>query len=81
MKFIVGIIKLLIIAVLSMFYWPLNTAFLYMQKHYRIWQVEDRVSFYIATPLYYILFIVTSILSVPLENMGEAAHPGLDGFQ
>ncbi len=81
MKFIVFLIKFIIISILAMFYWPLNSAFLYLQKHYRIWQTSDKISFYIATPLYYLLFAVTSIISVPMENMGEAAHPGLGGFE
>lgn len=81
MEIIATAIKILIIAILSVFYYPLNTAFLYLQKHYRIWQVEDRVSFIIATPLYFLLFLVTSILSFPLENMGEAFHPPLGGFK
>lgn len=81
MKTIVFCIKLIIISILSLFYYPLNTAFLFMQEHYRKWQVEDRVSFIIATPLYYLLFLLTSLLSVPLETMGEAAHPSLGGFR
>lgn len=81
MGFILSSIKLIIISVLSLFYWPLNTSFLYLQKHYRIWQKEDRVSFIIATPLYYLLFLVTSLLGFPLEIMGEAFHPGVGGFR
>lgn len=81
MGFIITCIKLIIISILALFYYPLNTAFLYMQKHYREWQKEDKVSFIIATPLYYLLFLVTSILSFPLEIMGEAFHPPLGGFR
>ena len=66
---------------LALFYYPLNTAFLYLQKHYRLWQHDDRVSFILATPLYYGLFLITSILSFPLEIMGEAYHPSLPGFR
>ncbi len=81
MNFIITAIKIIIISILSIFYWPLNMAFLWLQKHYRKWQVEDRTSFYIATPLYYLLFFITSVLSVPLEMMGEAFHPPLNGFR
>ncbi len=81
MDFILTAIKILIISLLSVFYFPLNTAFLYLQKHYRQWQVSDRTSYYIATPLYFLLFLITTILSFPLENMGEAFHPPLGGFR
>ena len=81
MNTILSGIKIIIIAILAVFYWPLNTFFLWFQKHYRKWQVEDRTSFYIATPLYYLLFILTALLSVPLEAMGEAFHPPLAGFR
>lgn len=79
--FILQLIKIVIISILSIFYYPLNTVFLYLQKHYRTWRKDDTVSFIIATPLYYMLFVVTAILSFPLEMMGEAFHPGLPGFK
>jgi drug/metabolite transporter (DMT)-like permease len=80
-KFIWNAIQIVIISILSIFYYPLNTAFMALQKHYRIWQKEDRTSFYIATPLYYLLFIVTALLSFPLEHLGEGFHPSLPGFR
>lgn len=79
--FIWSAIQIIIISILSIFYFPLNTAFLWFQKHYRKWQVVDKTSFYIATPLYYLLFLVTAILSVPLESLGEGFHPPLGGFR
>ena len=81
MNIIVTAIKILIISILSVFYYPLNIAFMALQKHYRKWKVEDRTSYYIATPLYYLLYLVTVILSAPLETMGEAFHPPLDRFR
>ena len=81
MKLIFDGIKILIMAFLAIFYWPLNTALMWLQKHYRKWQVEDRTSYYIATPLYYSLYFITVLLSLPLEMMGEAAHPPLSGFR
>ena len=81
MGFILSAIKIVIISILSLFYYPLNTAFLYLQKHYREWQVHDRTSYFIATPLYFLLFLVTSILSYPLETMGDAYHPPIGGFR
>ena len=81
LNFIITVIKFIIISVLSLFYFPFNTAFLWVQKHYRKWQVTDRVSFYICTPLYYLLFAITFVLSVPIETLGEAFHPPLGGFR
>jgi len=81
MNIILQGIKIIIISILSIFYWPLNTFFLFVQKHYSILQREDRVSFYIATPLYYILFVITAVLGWPLEAMGEAFNPLPGGFR
>ena len=81
MGLIFSAIKILIISILAIFYYPLNTAFLTLQVHYRKWQKEDRVSYIIATPLYYFLFVICAILGFPIESMGEAFHPGLRGFQ
>lgn len=81
MGLIITAIKIIIISILSIFYYPLNTAFLYFQKHYRIWKVQDRTSYLLAMPLYYFLFVVTAILSWPLEFLGEGIHPGLPGFR
>jgi|GEM_PF-1500452 len=81
MTLIIQAVKIVIISFLSIFYWPLNTAFLFLQKHYRTWWKTDRVSYIIATPLYYFLFLITAILSFPLEAMGEAFHPPLPGFK
>lgn len=78
---VIRAIKFLIIALLSVLYWPLNTAFLYLQKNYRRWQKDDMVSFIIATPLYYLFFVVVAILSIPLEVMGDKMHPPIGGFR
>ena len=81
LNFILTAIKLVIISILTLFYYPLNIAFLTLQKHYRKWQVTDPTSYYISTPLYWLLFLLTAILSVPLEMLGEAFHPPLGGFR
>jgi drug/metabolite transporter (DMT)-like permease len=81
LTFILNAIKLVIISILSLFYFPLNMFFLWFQKHYRSWKLTDRTSYRIATPLYYLLFFLTAAISTPLEIMGEAFHPPLDGFR
>ncbi len=79
--FILNAIKIIIIAILAIFYYPLNTAFLFLQKHYRLWKKEDKISYILAMPLYYLLFVITAILSFPLETLGEGFHPPLGGFK
>lgn len=81
MEYLVKAIKFVIISILSVLYWPLNTSFLWFQGHYRKWWSTDRFSFYIATPLYYLFFVIVVILSLPLEIMGEKAHPQLPRFR
>ena len=81
MAFIIKMLQLICISILSIFYYPLNASFSWLQKHYRSWQAHDRTSFYIATPLYYLLFVLVVIVSTPLEALGEAIHPPLSGFK
>lgn len=81
MKTIIFAIKIVIISILSIFYYPLNTLFVWFQGIYRGWKRNDQVSFYIATPLYYLLFMITAGLSIPFEKLGEGMHPPLDKFK
>lgn len=75
------IIRFLIIGILSLVYWPLNMLFLLLKKHYFNWKETDKFSFIIATPLYIFLFLVTAIISMPMEALGDAAHPPLGTFR
>ncbi len=81
MQTIVTGIKIAIMSILAIFYWPVNTFYLWLRKHYLDWEKTDRVSFYLATPLYYLMFFIVMIISQPLEAMGEAYHPPLKGFK
>ena len=81
MKGVIFFIKIILIAALCVFYYPLNTIFLLLQKHYRAWWKDDKISYVLATPLYYLLFLIVSIISVPLETLGEKIHPGLKFFE
>ena len=78
---IIQILKFILVSVLSVLYWPLNTLFTYMKKHYLKWEKEDKISFIIATPIYYFMFIIVLILSFTLEKVGEGLHPPLSGFK
>ena len=75
------VIRFILISILSIFYWPLNVLFTLLKKHYFIWKKEDKLSFYLATPFYYLLLIITATISTIFGNLAEAAHPGLDGFK
>lgn len=81
MKGIIFFIKVIIISILCVFYYPLNTVFLFLQEHYRSWWKDDKLSYILATPLYYLLFLIVSLLSFPLELMGDRIHPGIPGFR
>jgi hypothetical protein len=78
---IIRVIKFIIVSILAIIYWPINAGFMFLQKHYRIWKEEDFISYIIATPLYYVLFVIVAILSVPLEIFGEEMHPPLSRFR
>ncbi len=81
MKFILNAIKLVIVSILAIFYWPINKFFMYFQKHYRSWKRDDMVSYIIATPLYFLLFIIASLISIPLETIATGMHPPLEKFK
>lgn len=81
MELLIKGIKFIIISILSVLYWPFNQSFLWFQGHYRKWWKEDRLSFIIATPLYYLFFVIVVIFSLPLEIFGEKAHPQLPRFR
>lgn len=74
-------LKFLLVAILSILYWPFNTIFVYLKKHYLKWQKEDMVSFIIATPLYWSFYLIVLVISYPLELLGEGLHPGLETFK
>jgi hypothetical protein len=74
-------IKFLIVAILSVFYWPFNVMFMYLKKHYFQWKETDMISYVIATPIYWFCFLIVFIISVPLEILGEGLHPPLDSFR
>lgn len=81
MNLIITAIKIVIVSILSLFYYPINKLFVYFQKHYRAWKKDDMVSYIIATPLYYLMFIVASLISIPLETIASGMHPPLDKFK
>ena len=78
---IIKIIKFIIVSVLAIVYWPLNFLFLKIKDKYLLWKDEDRISFIIATPLYYFFFLIVGILSYILETLGTELKPQIGTFQ
>lgn len=78
---LIRLIKFILVSILSLFYIPLNWIFLKIQGPYRRWYKEDLVSFIIATPLYYLFFVIVAILSIPLEKLGEELAPPVKDFR
>ncbi len=74
MELIVQLLKFIVATLLGIIYYPLNLFFLWFQKHYFKWKMNDSISFYAATPLYYLLFVIVVIISYPCEKLGESLH-------
>ncbi|MEI6316409.1 MAG: hypothetical protein WCO65_01620 [bacterium] len=74
-------LKFIVASILAVFYWPINLLFRTFKTNYFIWKKEDRFAFIIATPLYVIFVLITTIFSRTIEALGEAIHPPLDGFR
>ncbi len=81
MNLIITGIKFVIVSILSVFYWPISAFFQWFKGHYHKWRTTDKISYIVATPLYYFCFIIAAILIVPLEKLGEGLHPPLDRFK
>ncbi len=81
MGYVIKIIKFLLVAVLAVLYWPFNMLFMKTKEKYLDWKETDRISFIIATPLYYFLFIIVALISYPLETLGMKLKPQIGTFQ
>ncbi len=78
---IIKAIKFIIVALLAVVYWPINMIFVYIRDHYLKWQKTDKISFILATPLYWLFYILVVLISAPLEKMGDGLHPQLGKFR
>ena len=81
MQTIWNIIRFVIVSLLAIVYWPINMLFLFVKKHYFIWKKEDRISYILMTPIYWLVFFLAFIISFPMDILGTDAHPPLSGFQ
>ena len=81
MNYIIKGIQFILVSVLAVLYWPINFLFIRIKDKYLAWKEEDRISFIIATPLYYFFFILVAIISFPLETLGGKLNPSINTFQ
>ena len=78
---IIKALRFILASIFAVFYWPINLLFRTFKTNYFIWKNEDRFAFIIATPLYMIFVVITTIFSRIIEALGESIHPPLDGFR
>ena len=81
MGYVIKAIKFILVSVLAVLYWPINFIFLRVKAKYLDWKDTDRISFYIATPLYYLFYILVLLISRPLELLGDEFGPQIKTFQ
>ena len=67
-------IRILLTVVLGVIYIPLNTLNSSVKKWYFRVKKEDEVVYYLFTPIYWILVIVTTIISIPYEAIATDLH-------
>ena len=67
------IAKILLVAI-GIIYYPLNSLFTITQKWYLPMWKKDKVIYFAFAPFYWILVIVTIIISFPYEKLDEFAH-------
>lgn len=60
-------IHILLTVILGPIYWLINIIHMRIQKWYFRMHKEDRIVWYLFTPIYWILVAITFIISVPYE--------------
>jgi len=64
----------LVVVVLGFIYYPLNLIYLKIQKWYLPQWKKDKVIYIAFAPFYWILVIIVTIISYPLELLSKIAH-------
>ncbi len=60
-------IRILLTVVFGIVYWPINVLHTKVQKWYFSMRKKDEVMYYLFTPFYWILVVITFIISVPYD--------------
>lgn len=70
MKFV----RILLTVVFGILYWPINMLHTKVQKWYFAQKKTDIVVWYLFTPIYALLVVITTIISVPYEAVAKNLH-------
>jgi len=64
-------ISTILIVVFGLVYYPLNSIYLKIQKWYLPMWKKDKIIYFAFAPLYWVLVIVVTIISVPYEALAK----------
>lgn len=82
MEVVIRVLKFLLVSILAIVLWPIQTFFVWYQGKHQKWQKEDKISYYLSIPFYWIIFSIFMLLTLPLNMIGEElAPPQVKGFK
>jgi hypothetical protein len=67
-------IRILFTVIFGVIYWPINIIHTKVQRWYFAEKKKDKVVWYLFTPFYWILVLITTIISVPYERIAKDLH-------
>lgn len=67
-------IRILFTVIFGVIYWPINIIHTKVQRWYFAEKKKDKVVWYLFTPFYWILVLITTIISVPYERIAKNLH-------
>lgn len=67
-------IRILLTVVFGLLYWPINMLHTRVQRWYFAEKKKDIVIWYLFTPFYALLVVITTIISVPYEMVAKNLH-------
>lgn len=65
------IIAIILLVVLGIIYYPLNSLYVIVQKWYLPMWRTDKVIYFAFAPFYWVLVALTTIISVPYEEISK----------
>ena len=68
------IIATILLVVIGIIYYPLNSFYLIVQKWYLPMWHKDKVIYFAFAPFYWILVVITTAISLPYEGLSKLAH-------
>lgn len=67
-------IRILLTVAFGIIYLPVNNLYIIVQTWYLKIKKEDEITYYLFTPIYWVLFVVTIILSIPYQMVAKDLH-------